>query len=376
MTEPCSCRPSCKSPGSVTHEEEVYVAAMQKLRDAKKELLVATEMLEEATWSGEQVDELLRGDRRKGVNCVAGKQRASETKERKMAFAREKRLNIFNHCLHNGWTVQKLVKNRPQLHANSTIEAAKSRLKLLPLLLIAYNSSEVHQQRRERDKLERSYTARHLRLLTLHLPMEVDKAVRIEGDKDPPVFLQKNLSFPARSPYSRIREYRNGAVRSSCQQQSTLNIEKKYDSGKRPSDLYPNLVVYIDKCPTKGQKTSSSYNYAGQLKSLAKHLRSRRYLSKRISLKVINGFRSSKQAAGLRCYLTGNDEQTDHRPIKATDLYDEFKGPIPSQFYHLFCPVTGQIVRRDTPACYNANIIGLCSDLQAPRPKIFSKTAH
>jgi hypothetical protein len=314
-----------------------------------------------ATCDAEIVDELLVSDRRKGIRCVTKEQKAAEFHEKQEALVREERLRIFNECLSPAaGTVQQLQSNRKPLHGVKGIRS----LGLTWLLHVAHNSSAVRHQRRARDKMERSYSARYARLVTLDLPSAVDAS----GGQ----FLQKGLHFPARGPQSRAREVQRGWERGTHEPQPKVATE--YGPGEAPSERYPHITVFVDRCPTKGQKTTSTFAFAGNFYRLCKQIKSRRLLAQRVTVQVVNGNRTSRQAAGVRSFLTHSERQSNHRRVKPTDMHSKWEGPIVSQFYHVVCPITGQIMCRDPPSCSNVIIVGSCAGLNAPRPHIYTST--
>ena len=329
-----------------------------KQRNCFLDLNRAQQEVTDAACNAEELPELLGSDKRKGIRCVTKGQQSAELREKRQMRVREDRIEIVNECL-KGITVQELQSSRPPLHTVKNIRP----LALTWLLFLAHNSSATRHHRRSRDKLSRSYTSRHARLVTLDLPRAVDAS---EGS-----FLQKGLTFPPRGPQSRAREFTRGWERGSHQQQA--KIATNYAQGKAPSQLYPHISVFVDKCPTKGQKTTSTFAFAGILKKL--HC-SRGRLAKRVSIQIVNGSRTSKQAAGLQTFLSHNQQRVNHRRIKPTDLPQSWDGPMVSQFHHLVCPVTGHIVCRDPPACSNVVIVGICSNVDAPVPFIFTKSTH
>jgi hypothetical protein len=299
--------------------------------------------------------------RRKGIRCVTKAQKAAEFHEKQEARVREERLSIFNQCLSRAaGTVQQLQSTRKPLHAVGGIRS----LGLTWLLHVAHNSAAVHHQSRARDKMERSYYARHARLVTLELPRAVDAS----GGQ----FVQKGLHFPPRGPQSRGREVQRGWQRGSHEPQAKVATE--YAPGEAPSERYPHITVFVDRCPTKGQKTTSTFPFAGHFRELCKQIKSRRLLAQRITFQVVNGNRTSRQAAGVKSFLTHSEQQCNHRRVKPTDLHDKWDGPMVSQFHHVVCPMTGQIMCRDPPACSNVVVVGSCAGLNAPTPIIYTST--
>ena len=238
--------------------------------------------------------------------------------------------------------------------AGREVEAAASLLRSFRLLQIAHNSGAVRQQRRTIDKLRRSYVARFTRLLTKTLPEAVVKA----GDK----FLDRNVSFPPRSPHSRLREQVRGWERG-----PRVALARIASAGERVP-LGP-LRLSCDMFTTKGQRVTSSFPFASLHKRMCRLIQTSP-LSKRVSARIENGFRSSRQAAGLESYLA-NLQRADHRKVSTTDATAAWHGPLVGSFKWFFCPVTRKIIKRDPPAALSMVVIGTCSLHNAPRPNIF-----
>ena len=125
------------------------------------------------------------------------------------------------------------------------------------------------------------------------------------------------------------------------------------------------LRVSVDKCPSKGQRTTSSFPFASLHRAMAR-LIATCPLSKRIMVHIENGYRSSRQAAGLMCYLA-NMPRADHRSVKPTDAQYAWQTPMVGQFKFFYCPVTQCILQRDPPAALSMVAIGTCALHGAPR---------
>ena len=285
-------------------------------------------------------------------------QNAVELNERRLRNDRERRLAIFAECLRgNDFTHHTLLATVKPLHdapLGREIEAVATRLRVRRFLEIAYNSNVVRQQRRTTDKLRRSYVARFTRVLTVTLPEAVAKA----GDR----FLDRNVPFPGRSPHSRLREQVRGWERG-----PHVALARIASANERVP-LGP-LRLSCDMFPTKGQRVTSSFPFSSLHKRMCRLIQTSP-LSKRVSARIENGFRSSRQAAGLESYLA-NLQRADHRKVSTTDATAAWHGPLVGSFKWFFCPVTHKIIKRDPPAALSIAVIGTCSLHNAPRPNIF-----
>ena len=109
-----------------------------------------------------------------------------------------------------------------------------------------------------------------------------------------------------RSPHSRMRERVRGWERGT-------HVALERISSANNADLPPlgPLHLLCDMFTTKGQRVTSSYFFASLHRSMCRLIKSSP-LAKRITVLIENGFRSSRQAAGLLSYLA-NLDRCNHR---------------------------------------------------------------
>ena len=337
---------------------EAVDAAFQRSAQIDEEIKAAEKRVLSATLDEDKARALLASNEQKGVNCVSKGQNAVELNERRLCDDRERRLAIFDECLRgNDFTHHTLLATVKSLHdapLGREIEAVATRLRVRRFLEIAYNSGAVRQQRRTTDKLRRSYVARFTRVLTKTLPEAVAKA----GDK----FLDRNVPFPLAAPI-RVCASRSEAGSAA----SRVALARIASAGERVP-LGP-LRLSCDMFTTKGQRVTSSFPFASLHKRMCRLIQTSP-LSKRVSARIENGFRSSRQAAGLLSYLA-NLQRADHRKVSTTDATAAWHGPLVGSFKWFFCPVTRKIIKRDPPAALSMVVIGTCSLHNAPRPNIF-----
>ena len=316
-----------------------------------------------ACFDEEKARSLLATNKNKGVNCVTKAQKAVEFNERRLRDERERKLRIFDECLRGNdrhvthHTLQATVQSLHHAPAGREIDAVASRLLVFRLLQIAHNSGSVRQQRRTTDKLKRSYVARYTRVVTATLPEAVAKA----GDK----FLEHNVLFPPRSPHSRLRERVRGWERGP--HAALARIARANDDA--PSRYSGPLHLSCDMFASKGQRVTSTYPFSSLHRSMCRLIQTSP-LSKRVSVQIHNGYRSSRQAAGLLSYLA-DLQRSDHRKVKPTDVEVAWHSKAVGSFKWFFCPVTNTILKRDPPAALSMVVIGTCSLHDAPRPIIF-----
>ena len=60
-------------------------------------------------------------------------------------------------------------------------------------------------------------------------------------------------------------------------------------------------------------------------------------------------------------------ERCNHRKVKSLDVQQPWQGPLVGSFKWFYCPVTGELVKRDPPAALSMCVIGTCSLHGAPR---------
>ena len=238
---------------------EAVDAAFQRSAQIDEEIEAAEKRVLSATLDEDKARALLASNEQKGVNCVSKGQNAVELNERRLCDDRERRLAIFDECLRgNDFTHHTLLATVKSLHdapLGREIEAVATRLRVRRFLEIAYNSNVVRQQRRTTDKLRRSYVARFTRVLTKTLPEAVVKA----GDK----FLDRNVSFPPRSPHSRLHEQVRGWERG-----THVALARIASANERVS-LGP-LRLSCDMFTTKGQRVTSSFSFASLHKRMCR----------------------------------------------------------------------------------------------------------
>ncbi len=329
--------------------------ARDRVAQIDSEIEEARLHMHEATLLEDEARALLATNKHKGVQCVTKAQKAVELNERRLRDERERRLGIFAECLRgNDTTHHSLQASVQSLHGAAVgqeVDAVVSRLRVWRLLQIAHNSGTTRQQRRTTDKLRRSYVARFTRVVTKSLPEAVAKAGKAK-------FLERNVEFPARSPHSRAREQVRGWER------GTHVALERIASASDGVPLGP-LRLSCDMFTTKGQRVTSTYFFASLHRSMCRLIKSSP-LAKRITVLIENGYRSSRQAAGLLSYLA-NLERSDHRKVKATDVQLAWQGPLVGSFKWFYCPVTRKLVKRDPPAALSMAVIGTCSLHNAPR---------
>jgi hypothetical protein len=206
-----------------------------------------------------------------------------------------------------------------------------------------------------RDLLRRSYLSRLLQVLVEDLPGAVGED-----------FLAKDLHFRGRKRKKRMKK---------------PAVPKK-DSVATVKAAPKKVIIFVDECPWwKGMRNVSTWPYRRILRDLTQLAKSRRDLKNRVEFRVIDGYRTSKQAAPLHCFLGQVTRKQDHREVRPEDLQAgdgkrEWKGPMPSSFYHLYCPVTKQVVCRDPPAAAAAAIIGICELVHAERPMLYRRDSN
>lgn len=301
-------------------------------------------------------------DRNKGVQCVSKAQKAVELHEQQHREERVRRLAVFDRCLASGITHHKLQSQVVSIHKvviGAEVGAVVSTLKVKRLLQIAHCSGSVRQQRRSSDKLMRGYVARYTRVVTKVLP----EAVAASGEQ----FLQNNVVFPSRGPQSRSRERVRGWERGTHLPQ--LAVQHHHGEKPSPWSSPPPLKVSCDLFTSKGQRTTSTFPFTSLHQRMCRLVKSCP-LAERVLVQIENGHRSSRQAAGLRTYMTDGNK-VDHRSVKATDAKVAWHRNTVDNFKWFFCPVTQKIVRRDPPAALNMVVVGTCSLHGAPRPSIF-----
>lgn len=334
------------------------VDAYERLLSIDGEVEAARQRVVEATLLEDQARALLATNRNKGMQCVTKAQKAVELNEKRLRDERERRLGIFAECLRGNdvthHTLQQSVQSLHHAGAGKEVEAVASRLGVFRLLQIAHSSGSVRQQRRTTDKLKRNYVARFTRTVTKVLPEEVAKA----GDS----FLERNVVFPARSPHSRARERVRGWER------GTHVALERIASADDCVPLGP-LRLSCDMFTTKGQRVTSSYFFASLHRSMCRLIKTSP-LAKRITVLIENGYRSSRQAAGLLSYLA-NLDRCNHRKVRANDVASAWQGPLVGSFKWFYCPITRKLVKRDPPAALSMVVIGTCSLHNAPRPNFF-----
>ena len=132
------------------------------------------------------------------------------------------------------------------------------------------------------------------------------------------------------------------------------------------ADALPSgpVRLAVDACPAKGQRSTSTYQYSAFHRAMCR-LISTSPLRKTISVHTENGYRSSRQAAGLQSYLA-DLPRADHRTVKLTDVQQPWQSAAVGDFGHFYCPVTAKIVRRDPPAATSLVAIGTCTLHKAP----------
>jgi hypothetical protein len=331
--------------------------ANERLRQIDADIAGANQRVLEATLLEEDARKLLASNKHKGVQCVTKAQKALELNEKRLRDERERRLAIFAECLRGNdtthHTLQASVKSLPGAAAAQVIDVVASRLRTFRPLQIAHNSGQTRQQRRTTDKLKRAYVARFTRAVTKVLPEAVAKA----GDK----FLERNVEFPPRSPHSRMREQVRGWERGT---HVALERIAHANATNAAPPLGP-LHLSCDMFSTKGQRVTSTYFFASLHRSMCRLIKSSP-LAKRITVLIENGYRSSRQAAGLLSYLA-NMDRCNHRKVKATDVQWAWQGPLVGSFKWFYCPVTRKLVKRDPPAALSMCVIGTCSLHGAPR---------
>ena len=317
--------------------------------------------LAQATLDEQRARAVFGTNRNKGAHCVGTALHNVETARQRERDVREERLALFDKCLAGGATHRTLAESVVSLHSvepGEELRAAASRQRLFWLLQIAHSSHAVRQQQRSQEKLKRGFTSRYARLITKELP---DAAANTPANS----FLQQNVAFPARSPQSRARERIRGWERGARVAAERVAAANGDQERARPAQPRPPVRVSVDKCPSKGQRTTSSFPYASLHRSMARLIKTCP-LSKRIMVHIENGYRSSRQAAGLMSYLA-NMPRADHRSVKPTDAQHAWQSPMVNEFKFFFCPVTERIMARDPPAALSMVAIGTCALHGAPR---------
>jgi hypothetical protein len=343
----------------IQNAEGTQASSGARLQALAVEIPVAERAVAEALVIEADARELMVGDRNKGVRCITKGQRSVEMHERQHRVERERRLLIFDKCLRGGATHHTLQKAVGSLHRTSgganAVAAVRARQLPFWLLQVAHNSGSVRQQRRATDKLGRSYAARYTRVLTKTLPDAV--AADPKGG-----FLQHNVAFPARSPASRERERVRGWLRGA---RTAVVRGTKAADPKAPVVHRGPVRVSIDACPTKGQRTTSTFPVAELTRSM-RRLISRSPLREWVSVRIENGYRTSRQAAGMLSYLA-NLPRANHRAVKASDVDHAWQMAMVDAFGYFWCPVTRKIVRRDPPAALSVVCVGTGTLHGAPR---------
>lgn len=260
------------------------------------------------------------------------------------------------------------------------VDAIVSQTRVFPLLQFCYNSSAVRQQRRQRARLERNFIGRMISVVS-QLPSRVANG-----------FLEKNVPLPPRSASSRqaervhgwkregkapngvpaVRHDRKRGVRggksTDGERVAIANISAVNSNSVPP----PLILISCDVFQGKGQRNNSAFPYLSLFRKFKQMIESGP-LARRVIVQIINGHRTSRQAAGARSFLLGRP-RSDHCSVREGDFKDNWKGPHVDGFFYFYCPVTGQIVRRDDPAGENCSVVGLCELVGAERPQIFTST--
>ena len=363
-------------------EYDSAIAAVRTARAAVKDLKL-TEV------DAREIENL---NHHKGVECITKGLKKSQLQESHQQAVRDDRLKVFNKCLREGQTVESLqlsvkslnkssfgrilqspgmininnnvpVHNRlPVCDSVPELAAIRSHLRVYCLLQIAHSSGAVRQQRRAKEKYRRNFVANTVRLVTLVHPNAVC-ALPVGS------FLEKSLPFPKRSPQSRQRERRDGWKRNTHQPIPAVTGPSSNTSESDPK----RVAMFWDLFSTKGQKTTSTFGFAQMPRAMCSYINSRPALAQKITIRIVNGYRTSRQAAGVYSFLSNaNRKRNDHRKVKETDLKPEFKGPMLSDFDYFWCPITKRVLNRNPVATQNCSLIGHCEIRGAPRPLFLS----
>lgn len=130
------------------------------------------------------------------------------------------------------------------------------------------------------------------------------------------------------------------------------------------------VVIGVDVFSPKGQRVSSSFPFMSLFRRIKRRIESSRQRGV-VVIEAMNGYRSSRQAAGLLSFAAGLG-RCDHRAVQLTDLGPDWKGSPVAGFHYVFCPITEAVHQRDRPAERNMIAVSACHVHSAPRPAIFS----
>lgn len=146
-------------------------------------------------------------------------------------------------------------------------------------------------------------------------------------------------------------------------------MRRNIEAANRP------LFIAVDLFSAKGQRVSSSFPFMSFFRRVKRRIESGR-LRGLVVIEALNGYRSSRQAAGLLAFV-GGLERSDHRAVQLSDLnLERWRGPPVSGFKYFFCPTTQQIWQRDAPAERTMIAVAACHVYGAPRPAILSPLTH
>jgi hypothetical protein len=323
-----------------------------EFEDATLAMEAAAARVRDATLDASALQNLANRDKHKGMLGLTKDFYKTEMSTQRLLDDVKRRHDIFNKALRSKdyHELLKGVQSLHSAHVGAELAAITSRLRVFYLLVFLYNSGKELGQSRTRAKLNRSIVSRVTKTLVTKLPAEVIKA------KD---FLQESVSIVPRSERGRDRERTPGWLRGARAPVKQIAQAKE---DRVPIGL---LKVTVDMFTTKGQKTTSSFPFANLFKRMCRLIHSTP-LSRRVTVLIENGYRSSRQAAGLISYL-GNLSRADHRSVKATDVEHPWQAPLVGAFKWFFCPVTKTILKRDPPAALSMVVIGTASLHDAPR---------
>ena len=237
--------------------------------------------------SNQPDDEELNKSCGKGVHCLTLSLYRNQMRWHGREVVRLRELRAASKCLKHpveSLQMQLTKLSRAWSSEASLGAAARTRLQLMPMLHFAHNSPKQKQLRREEAILWRRFVAKTAKLLFEVLPAELRAA---QG-----LFLEHNVRFPRTTQRSRF-----GML--TRKQQASLRLGRPEGEPPVPADA-PVVILDVDSCPGGSRMPTAKLREA--LRGLAET--SPRY-AERVSVMVVDGYRSTKQAAPAHTLFTG-----------------------------------------------------------------------